>query len=147
MKRLIAAGMWIIAVTMAAAYVSSTWGSRSTENGVLIKGGDLERKKTMPLNVPMIANGIVEGYIVAQFIYLADARKLKELAIAPDDFITDEAFRLLYSSKVDFKQGFDNGPHSKDQSSLCKRDNKRGSSRGIHLCSEAGYLKISFVTT
>jgi hypothetical protein len=91
---------------------------------VLIKGGDLERKKTMPLNVPMIANGIVEGYIVAQFIYLADARNLKELAIAPDDFITDEAFRLLW-----------------------KRDNKRGSSRGIHLCSEAGYLKISFVTT
>jgi hypothetical protein len=58
----------------------------------------------MPLNVPMIANGIVEGYIVAQFIYLADARNLKELAIAPDDFITDEAFRLLYSSKVDFAQ-------------------------------------------
>jgi hypothetical protein len=37
------------------------------------KAGDLERKMTMPINVPMIANGNVEGYIVAQFIYLADA--------------------------------------------------------------------------
>ncbi len=50
----------------------------------------------------MISNGVLEGYIVAQFIYLADARNLNELAMPPDDFITDEAFRLLYSSKVDF---------------------------------------------
>jgi hypothetical protein len=66
------------------------------------KGGDLERKKTLPINVPMIANGIVEGYIVAQFIYLADAKNLEALSIPPDDFITDEAFRLLYSGEVDF---------------------------------------------
>jgi hypothetical protein len=51
----------------------------------------------------MIANGNVEGYIVAQFIYLADAKNLRELSVSPDDFITDEAFRVLYSGEVDFK--------------------------------------------
>ncbi|WGJ15681.1 hypothetical protein QEV83_05310 [Methylocapsa sp. D3K7] len=92
-----------MAVTSAAAYVSSSWVSRNTDSKAPIKWeGNLERRKTIPLNVPMISNGVLEGYIVAQFIYLADARNLNELAMPPDDFITDEAFRLLYSSKVDF---------------------------------------------
>lgn len=103
MNRLIAIGIWIIAVTSAAAYVSSSWVSRNTESEAPVRrGGNLERRKTIPLNIPMISNGVLEGYIVAQFIYLADARNLNELAMPPDDFITDEAFRLLYSSKVDF---------------------------------------------
>lgn len=103
MKQLIASCIWIITVTSASVYVSSAWRSRSTESAVPIKrGGDLERKKTIPINVPMIANGVIEGYIVAQFIYLADAKNLQELSIPPDDFINDEAFRVLYSSEVNF---------------------------------------------
>jgi hypothetical protein len=103
MTRLIASWIWIIAVTSASVYVSSTWRFRAVESGTPVKkAGDLERRKTMPINVPMIANGNVEGYIVAQFIYLADARNLQELSVPPDDFITDEAFRALYSSEVDF---------------------------------------------
>jgi hypothetical protein len=101
--RLIASCIWIIVVTSASAYVSSAWRSKDTQSGTPVnKAGDLVRKKTMPLNVPMIANGIVEGYIVAQFIYLADTQSLKELSVPPDDFITDEAFRALYSGQVDF---------------------------------------------
>jgi hypothetical protein len=103
MMRLIASCIWIIVVTSASAYVSSAWRSKDTQSGTPVnKAGDLVRKKTMPLNVPMIANGIVEGYIVAQFIYLADTQSLKELSVPPDDFINDEAFRTLYSGQVDF---------------------------------------------
>jgi hypothetical protein len=39
---------------------------------------------------------------VAQFIYLADAQNLKELSVPPGDFITDEAFRAIYSGQADF---------------------------------------------
>ena len=103
MMRLIASCAWIIVVTSASAYVSSTWRSRAADSETPVKRmGDLERKKTMPINVPMIANGNVEGYIVAQFIYLADTKYLQELSVPPDDFITDEAFRELYTGKVDF---------------------------------------------
>ena len=103
MMRLIASCVWIIVVTSASAYVSSTWRSRAVDSETPVKRvGDLERKKTMPINVPMIANGNVEGYIVAQFIYLADTKYLQELSVPPDDFITDEAFRELYTGKVDF---------------------------------------------
>lgn len=84
MMRLIASCIWIIVVTSASAYVSSAWRSKDTQSGTPVnKAGDLVRKKTMPLNVPMIANGIVEGYIVAQFIYLADTQSLKELSVHP----------------------------------------------------------------
>lgn len=103
MKRLIASCIWIIAVTSASGYVSATWKSRSPESGMPEKkAGDLERKKTVPINVPMIANGNVEGYIVAQFVYLAESKNLQKLSVPPDDFITDEAFRALYSGGVDF---------------------------------------------
>ena len=103
MMRLIASCVWIIVVTSASAYVSNTWRFRGAESETPErKSGNLEHIKTVPINVPMIANGNVEGYIVAQFIYLADTRKLRELSVPPDDFITDEAFRALYSGEVDF---------------------------------------------
>jgi len=103
MKRLIASCIWIIAITTASAYVSPMLRSQSGESRKpMRKMEELERKKTVPINVPMIANGNVEGYIVAQFIYLVDVRNLQELSVPPDDFITDEAFRELYSSEVDF---------------------------------------------
>jgi hypothetical protein len=81
----------------------STWKSGGPkDHPPLNKPADLERKKTAAINVPMIANGNIEGYIVAQFVYLADAKNLQELSIPPDDFVTDEAFRQLYSNEIDF---------------------------------------------
>ena len=103
MIRLIVSCIWIIIVISASVYMGSEWRSRSSENKMPVhQEGNLERKKTMPINVPMIANGNIEGYIVAQFLYLAEANNLKELSVPPDDFITDEAFRELYSAEVDF---------------------------------------------
>jgi hypothetical protein len=103
MIRLIAGCIWIIAVTSASAYVTATWKSGGPkDHPPLNKPADLERKKTAAINVPMIANGNIEGYIVAQFVYLADAKNLQELSIPPDDFVMDEAFRQLYSNEVDF---------------------------------------------
>lgn len=105
MIRFIASCIWIIAATSSSAYLSATWRSRTAETTTTtIKKnvGGLERKKTIPINIPMISNGTVQGYIVAQFIYLADSRSLQELSVPPDDFITDEAFRVLYTSEVDF---------------------------------------------
>lgn len=103
MIRLIVSGIWIIIVTSIAVYVGTTWKSQTAETRTHEKMvGDLQRKKTIPINVPMIANGSIEGYIVAQFIYLVDVKKLQQLSVPPDDFITDEAFRTLYATDVNF---------------------------------------------
>ncbi len=105
MIRLIASCVWIMAATSASVYVTARWNFQGTQDRAVPKmPGGLERKKVAPVNVPVIANGTVEGYIVAQFIYLADGNTLKELSIPPDDFIADEVFRTLYVSTVDFSR-------------------------------------------
>jgi hypothetical protein len=104
MIRLILSCGWICAVTVVAAYVTGTlWIAepKTVETHKVAKS--LEQKKTQPINVPMIANGKIEGYVVAQFIYLADAHSLKQLTVPPDVFVADEAFRTLYSTSLDFR--------------------------------------------
>lgn len=110
MLRLIAGCLWVTAVATASAYVAATWNTGPSGNAVPAANlADLERKKTAVINVPMITNGKVDGYLVVQFTYLASSKDLHEMSIPPDDFITDEAFRLLYSMNVDFNnlQKFD----------------------------------------
>jgi hypothetical protein len=93
----------MIRLIASSAYIAATWKYNEAEGPPAAKKSDgIQRRKTAPINVPMISNGTVEGYIVAQFVYLADEGALREMSVPPDDFITDEAFRELYSSNVDF---------------------------------------------
>jgi hypothetical protein len=67
--------------------------------------GAIEQKKTRVINVPIIAQGQVQGYVVAQFVYVAEAKALKALPAPPDATILDEAFRMIYAEeKVDFRK-------------------------------------------
>lgn len=103
MKRWLAVCLWLIAVTAASAYVSVSLKSRSPANAPMQKSSSgLERKKVEPVNVPIIANGNVEGYIVVQIVYHADSTILRKLPVPLDDFVRAETFQLLYSSDVNF---------------------------------------------
>jgi hypothetical protein len=58
---------------------------------------------TRRIGVPILAGGTVQGYVVAKFSFTADANRLKEAPVKPDDFVLDEAFRVIYeTSAVDF---------------------------------------------
>lgn len=104
MMRLVASCVWVSAVTAAATYVSGSLQLDRTEAAKPANGVEsFEHKKTQPINVPMIAHGTVEGYVIARFVYLADAHDLGKLSVPPDVFIADEAFRTLYSSTLDFR--------------------------------------------
>lgn len=103
MIRLIVSCGWICAVT-ALSITVVFWLRLGAPGTTTDKPAEsLEHKKTQAINVPMIANGKIEGYVVAQFVYLADAHSLKQLAVPPDVFVADEAFRTLYSTSVDFR--------------------------------------------
>ena len=53
--------------------------------------------------MPIIVDGAVEGYVVAQFVYTADAAALNRLSVPPDAFMLDEAFRTIFSDdRIDF---------------------------------------------
>jgi hypothetical protein len=57
------------------------------------------QKKTRVINVPILVDGQVRGYVVAQFLYTADEKAMKEAPTPPDPVILDEAFRMIYADE------------------------------------------------
>jgi hypothetical protein len=102
-------GMWVCAVTMGAAYVGATWqrpaAAASDHRPGRHASGDLAPTKTRMISVPVVADGAIRGYVVAQFAFLASAKVVKHLPVKPDLFVVDEAFQLIFSGEmIDFRE-------------------------------------------
>lgn len=95
---------WAAVLSLSANFAVAYWKehrSHPPEKGVQA----LEQRKTRIINVPILSNGRVEGYVVAQFAYTGEAAALKAASVSPDGVILDEAFRLLYAEeKTDFRK-------------------------------------------
>jgi hypothetical protein len=105
MIKLILSALWICIITLASSYVAASW---KTQTAMVATGEEgltgLNYTKTEPINVPIIVDGAINGYVVAQFVYTADAATLKQLSVPPDAFILDEAFRTIFSDeRIDFE--------------------------------------------
>ena len=105
MIRLFMTGAWVCVITLAAAYGISQW---VASGGKLLVRKDylegLEYEKTRMINVPMIVDGAVQGYIAAQFVFTVDAKTVRQLSVPPDPFVVHEAFRRIYAEeRIDFK--------------------------------------------
>lgn len=105
MLKFLLSGIWICLVTSASVYAASSWSagaSASAEKGPYIKGLDYQKTRTM--TVPVIQKGEVTGYVVARFVFTAEAEMLRSLPVPPEVFVVDEAFRTLYAEdQVDFE--------------------------------------------
>ncbi|QXX74687.1 hypothetical protein [Methylovirgula sp. HY1] len=103
MIKLVASCIWICLVTAAAGYGGAMW--KVQQMAAAVAPPKLEQvhyHKTRPLNVPMIANGAVQGYVVVQFGY-TETDKAERLGMPLGVFLLDEAFRIIYSDpKLDF---------------------------------------------
>lgn len=105
MTRLLLLGLWICGVTLASSHVAVLWraGPQPAEETPFLEGLDYE--ETNAVSVPILANGIVQGYVVAQFVFTADAHTLRQMTVKPHAFVSDEAIRAIYSNaKVDFSK-------------------------------------------
>jgi hypothetical protein len=91
------AGVWTLIVSLGATFAVVYLGSPPPATAVQAPKPALEVQKTRVLNVPMIANGAVQGFIVAQFAYTVDPKQAKGLSVPPDVFLLDEAFRRIYT--------------------------------------------------
>ncbi|MEN3379782.1 MAG: hypothetical protein V7604_5137 [Hyphomicrobiales bacterium] len=105
MIKLFMSGAWVCLITLAAAYGISQWvasGGKLMVRKDYLEG--LEYEKTRMINVPMIVDGAVQGYIAAQFVFTVDAKTVRQLSVPPDPFVVHEAFRRIYSEeRIDFK--------------------------------------------
>ena len=106
MIKLLITGVWVCIVTVGASLGVSYWNeSRAALPPPPDYAEGLVYEKTKVFNVPMIADGSVQGYIVAQLVFTADAKVLRQLPVPPESFVVDEAFRSIYGDpKLDFKK-------------------------------------------
>lgn len=103
--RVLVTGLWICAVTIGSCYAAVTWGggffTKKTEP--YLEG--LQYQKLSPINIPMLAEGKVQGYVIAVLVFTADARLMHTLPVAPNAFVVDEAFRQIYGdTAIDFRK-------------------------------------------
>jgi hypothetical protein len=103
MLRLVISCLWVFAVTLGSAYAMIMMKSHH-EEAVHAPIDKVGYEKTRPINVPMIANGSVQGYVVAQFSYTANIEDKKKVSVPIEAFLLDEAFKTLYGDeKLDFR--------------------------------------------
>ncbi len=97
-------GMWVCTATMGAAYVGANWqkpgaGKEKPEHN------EMTPVRTRMISVPVIAEGAIRGYVVAQFAFTTPAALMKQMPVKPDMFVVDEAFALIYAGEdIDFRQ-------------------------------------------
>ncbi len=106
MIKVIVSAVWICIIALGSSYVAASWKATgkvpaAEEPGDQLTG--LNYTKTDPINVPIIDGGKIAGYVIAQFVYTADAQVQKKLSVPPDPFILDEAFRAVFDDEhIDF---------------------------------------------
>lgn len=91
------AGVWGVLVALGVVFAVIFLGSPQPPGAKQEAKEQLAVEKTRVINVPMIANGAVQGFIVAQFAYTVDPKIAKTVNVQPDVFILDEAFRKIYT--------------------------------------------------
>ncbi|QRE76685.1 hypothetical protein [Methylobacterium aquaticum] len=104
--KILITGLWICAVTIASCYGAVTFGGGifSDKKGEPYLEG-LQYQKLAPINIPMIADGKVQGYVIAVLVFTADAKLMHTLPVPPNSFVVDEAFRQIYSDPaLDFRK-------------------------------------------
>jgi hypothetical protein len=101
MIKALIAGLWFCAVTLGAVYYALNWQlGQSQGEGHDKEHAALESKKPRLLSVPVIQDGAVQGYIVAQFVFVIDVRLVKHLTVPLDVFLVDEGIKAIYGGDI-----------------------------------------------
>jgi len=65
----------------------------------------MEAIETRMISVPVVADNAVQGYVMAQFAFIVDGKVMEHLAIKPDVFLVDEAFKAIFEGgSIDFRR-------------------------------------------
>lgn len=106
MLKVIILGIWVIVVTVGAAF-----GSIFVKQGLAEsdrkspEDQGVEEVKAEMTSVPMIRGGEIVGYLIIQLSFEADRRILAELKLEPAPYLNDAAFRVIFASDdIDFRR-------------------------------------------
>jgi hypothetical protein len=105
MIKMLVLAIWASAVTALSSYGATQWRATQAAAPSDDKGErKYEYRKTRIINVPVIADGALLGYVIVQFLYAMDGKVAEKLNLNPDAFVLDMAFRRLYGDpSLDFR--------------------------------------------
>lgn len=105
MMKLLAAGLWLSATMLVSGYATTHYIAGQKRVGELEPAfGGLDYETVKPVNVPILSDGSLQGYVVIKMVFTADGDTLRRLPVPPHPFLVDEAFRVLYSDEtLDFR--------------------------------------------
>ncbi len=147
MMKTVIAGAWACAVTLGASYAAVSWQAGSTSAAPEPEPeklyGGLETVRTRMISVPIIRSGALQGYVVAQFSFTADAKMMKRLSVKPEMVVLDEALKAIYSDEaVDFRQ-----MRKQDLPDLAKRIAEGANKRyGTHVVDDAFLQEFNYIS-
>ena len=107
MIKLIIVGLWACAITLSSCWAVVSWTASKpveVEREPEKQAGGLEHVRTKMISVPVISDGAIQGYVIAQFTFSIEAKHLKQLSIKPEAILLDEAFKVIYAGEtIDFR--------------------------------------------
>jgi len=138
-------GVWVCAATMGAAYVGATWqrpAGTTERHNAHQPVNEMTPIRTRMISVPVVADGGIRGYVVAQFAFTAPAALMKQLPVKPDLFVVDEAFALIYAGDmIDFRQF-----KKQDLAPLGRRIAENVNKRlGVHVVEDVLVQELNYV--
>ncbi len=97
--------VWTAAVLTGASYGASyVMKMQAAKPAEKAQAAAFETRKSRELNVPIIRDGGVKGYVVVQLNYVVDLAIAKTLPTPPEPFVIDETFQYIYGDdKIDFR--------------------------------------------
>ena len=95
--------VWACIVMIGASYGLTNYMKSRANAPPPVEASASETRKTKEINVPIIREGMVKGYVVMQLSYIVDLAVAKKLPVEPDPFVVDEAFRYVFDDQqIDF---------------------------------------------
>lgn len=104
MIKMLALAFWAAAIAVLAGNAASHWqAAKASPQKAEAAEHVYEYKKSKVINVPIIGDGALLGYVLVQFLYGLDA-KAEHGGLSPDAVLMDETFRTLYGdARLDFR--------------------------------------------
>jgi len=105
MIKMLLLAFWASAIAIFASSATSNWLTTRAATAAVAAGEKVfDYRKTRIMNVPIVNDGALQGYVIVQFIYGIDAKAAASMNVSPDAFIMDDAFRILYGDpSLDFR--------------------------------------------
>jgi hypothetical protein len=135
-------GIWACLVTLAASYEAASLMQARANRPVVVVAGPSEPRRSKEINVPVIRDGVVKGYVVVQLSYVVDLVVARTLPVPPEAIFADETFRFIYDDeRIDFTH-LDKIQLSKLTSNIMKNVNAR---MKADVITDVGVIECTFL--